>query len=377
MKTSNTSLDSGAQQQARSVLGGRLSSPVTESVDQLYEHYFPPVPAYEGLPSELHAFVHTDTESRRKQLNELRGNHQEYGRFLHSCLGEIYTNIFGYHDGPSASVPDDDLEVAMFSARIQLEREVLTHWLPFPDVPRFENQETAADYLDELADTNAGVHHPLFDYLATDAPRENLDMFLRGETIRNEIVDDEVALLTVGLQGTQKAVVAANLWDECGRGKLENFHTFWLRRLIEASPGGWEGFADYRSSHPWFAKITSNTNAMLLTRPAYVQQAYGCFLIFESWVAPHFRKILAAMDRLHIHDDDIRIYFAAHVAVDPRHAEELADGLRFQRPRMTPEEIHKVVQGAHLAAEAGRIQYDHWLSFFTGQPLYKGKDSSV
>lgn len=58
---------------------------------------------------------------------------------------------------------------------------------------------------------------------------------------------------------------------------------------------------------------------------------------------------------------------AAHVAVDPRHAEELADGMRFQRPETAPDEIRRVLRGAHLAAEAGRLQYDHWLTHFTGE----------
>lgn len=365
--TSDTALDTGAAQQAKSVLGGKLSTPAGETVDRLYRRYFPPVAPFEGLPDELAAFVRADSRAREEHLAALRGDAEAHGRFLHEALGEIYPNVFGYRDSPCAETADDDLEVAMFSARVGLEREYLDHWLPFPDVPDFDDQHEAADHLDELAETNPGVHHRLFDYLAAEAPIEHLEMFLRGETIRNEIVDDEVALLTVGLQGTQKAVVAANLWDECGRGKLENFHTFWLRRLIDASPGGWEGFSEYRTGHPWFAKITSNTNAMLLSRPAYVQQAYGCFLVFESWVAPHFRNLLAAMDRLGIDEDDRRIYFAAHVAVDPRHAQELADGVRFQRPALTPPEIRRAVQGAHLAAEAGRLQYDHWLSHFTGE----------
>lgn len=364
----DTVLDSGAAQQARSMLGSKLSTSPGATVERLYRQYWPPVTEFEGLSEPLAAFMHADRAGREEHLAALRGDPEAHGKFLHESLAEIYPNSFGYRDSPCAAAADDDLEVAMYSARIQLEREYLDHWLPFPEVPRFDNQETAADYLDELAEINPGRSHRLFDYLALEAPVEHLEMFLRGEIIRTEFVDDEVSLLTVGLQGTQKAVVAANLWDECGRGKLENFHTFWLRRLIDASPGRWDGFAEYRAGHhPWFADITSNTNALLLTRPAYTQHAYGAFLVFESWVVSHFGHLLSAMDRLGINDADRRIYFAAHVAVDPRHAQELADGIRFQRPAMTPEEIHRVVQGAHLAAEAGRRQYDYWLSRFTAE----------
>ncbi|WP_025273294.1 iron-containing redox enzyme family protein [Haloglycomyces albus] len=362
--TTDGVLDQGAAQQAKSMLGNRLSSPSAEQVERLYGNYFPPVPTFTGWDDEVKAFLHADNDERESILAGLRGDEREHGRFLHETLGEIYPNLFGYRDSPAHTEVDDDLEVHMHTAKVCLEREYIGRWLPFPDVPEIDTQEDAADHLEHLAETNPGVDHPLFDYLATEAPQEHLEMFLRGETIRNEIVDDEVALLTVGLQGSQKAVVAANLWDECGRGRLENFHTFWLRRLIESSDNGWDGFYDYRQGHPWFAKITSNTNAMLLSRPAYTQQAYGCFLVFESWVAPHFKNILTAMDRFGIDDADRRVYFAAHVAVDPRHADELADGVRFQRPRMTAGEIKQVLQGAHLAAEAGKRQYDQWLDHF-------------
>ncbi|MFC4334322.1 iron-containing redox enzyme family protein [Salininema proteolyticum] len=362
--TYDETLDDEAAQQAKSILGNRLAAPARDTVERLYGHYFPPVPAFDGWDDDTEAFIRAEDNDREATLTALRPRDDAHGRFLHQTLAEIYPNTFTYRDSPAHETADDGLEVSMFSARVRLEREYLRHWLPFPHVPRYETQEEAADHLEHLAATNPGVDHPLFDYLAAEAPRRHLEKFLRGETIRNEIVDDEVALLTVGLQGTQKAVVAANLWDECGRGRLENFHTFWLRRLIDRSENGWEGFYDYRENHPWFAKITSNTNAMLLSRPAYTQQAYGCFLVFESWVAPHFTHILTAMDRFAIDEADRRIYFAAHVAVDPRHADELADGVRFQRPRLSPAEIHRVLQGAHLAADAGKRQYDLWLDHF-------------
>ncbi|VVM20018.1 hypothetical protein BSPWISOXPB_5494 [uncultured Gammaproteobacteria bacterium] len=42
--------------------------------------------------------------------------------------------------------------------------------------------------------------------------------FLLLETIRNEVVDDEVAMMIPGLQHSMKQVMSSNLWDECGNG---------------------------------------------------------------------------------------------------------------------------------------------------------------
>jgi Iron-containing redox enzyme len=357
-------LDEGALKQAQSMLGAARGG---ARASELYQHYWPPVARSRGVHAELAEFLAMDENGQVQRLANLRAAPEEHGRFLHEMLSEIYAHRFGYRDGLAVESTDDRMEVALHRAKITLEREFLQHWLGISDVWHFEDQELAADHLDEFAETNPGVHHPLFEYLRDEAPRQQVEQFLFSESIRNEVVDDEVAMLVQGLQGLQKAVAAANLWDECGRGRLEHFHTYWLRRLIDASPGGWDGFYRYRDGHPWFAKITSNTNAMLLTRPALKQQAYGCFLVFESWVEPHFRHLVGAMDRLGISSPDIRIYFSAHVAVDPRHSRELADGLRRQQPTLAPRQLNQVVLGAHMAAECGRRQYDHWLSYFTNQ----------
>jgi hypothetical protein len=348
--------------QATTLLGAKLQTQGARA--RLQTHDWPPVRDCDGLSHELQAFLALDAKARLDFLAELHADADAHGAFVHLSLGEIYAYLFGYRDGVATAVPDDAVEAALLGAKIGLEREFIDRWVGRIDAPAFETVASAADHLDHLAATNPGVHHPLFHYIEHEAPRAQVEMFLRGEVIRNEVVDDEVALLAFGLQGTQKAVAVANLWDECGRGRLENFHTFWLRRFIGQEPGQWDAFMTLREENPWFAKITSNTNNMLLTRPAYKQMAYGCFMMFESWVEPHFRAIMGAMDRLGDTDNDRRVYFAAHIAVDPRHSKELSDGLRMQTPALDHKRLNDVIRGAHLAVAAGVRQYDHWLRFF-------------
>jgi hypothetical protein len=59
--------------------------------------------------------------------------------------------------------------------------------------------------------------------------------FLLLETIRNEVVDDEVAMMIPSLQHSMKQVMSSNLWDECGNGNIDNFHT--TSNTILAGPG--------------------------------------------------------------------------------------------------------------------------------------------
>ncbi|WCD86467.1 hypothetical protein KPP03845_102817 [Streptomyces xanthophaeus] len=355
------------QQKPSSLTRSSLKTPADEALS-LYEHYWPPVEHFEGFDAELTDFLAATPEEQQAVLEGLRHDPEAQGRFLHTHLGSIYAHSFGYRDGAFTRHTDDAAEIAQFAAKIALERELFDHWAAVGDLPEFADQLAAADHLDELAATNPGVVHPLFDFIRDEASREQIERFLLCETIRNEVVDDEVALLVVGLQGMQKAVAAANLWDECGRGKLENFHTYWLRRLLEATEDGWNTLDEYRQGHPWFGKLTSNINAALLTRPARKMMAYGCFLVFESWVEPHFVRILEGMTRVGLLDDEMRIYFTAHVAIDPRHSRELSDGMRLQRPELAPGEIEDIVYGAHLASETGRRQFDRMLGFLRAMP---------
>lgn len=343
------------------------ASGATGRATALQDLYWPPVRPFEGLSPELTRFLSAPPDAQAELLAGLRGDPEAHGRFLHEHLATLCSRSLGYRDGPANRTRDDDLEIALFAARTRLERELFDHWARPAPVPEPAGQEEAADHLDRLAADNPGAHHALFRYLAEEATREQIEYFLRCELIRNEVVDDEVALLVVGLQGLQKAVAAANLWDECGRGRLENFHTYWLRRQL-GSAAGWEELARYRARHPWYAKITSNLFTSLLTRPARTQAAYGCFLIFESWVEPHFRLLLDGMSRVGIHDADVRVYFTAHVRIDPRHSQELSDGLRAQRPPLTPAEVCQVLRGAHLAVDAGVRQYDRILRRFRSSP---------
>lgn len=365
--TTTTSDVAIKQQEPSSLAPGRLRPPA-EHTARLYDQYWPPVAPFEKFAPELANFMSTSPVEQQALLAGLRDNPDEHGRFLHQHLAEIYAHWFGYRDGAYTRHTDDEAEKILFAAKITLERELFDHWATVEPEPEFADQFEAADYLDELAVTNPGVRHPLFDYLRDEATKPHMDRFLQCELIRNEVVDDEVALLTVGLQGMQKAVAAANLWDECGRGKLENFHTFWLRRLLEAT-NGWDALYEFRHDHPWFAKLTSNMNAALLTRPSRKLMAYGCFLVFESWVEPHFVRILDGLTRLGVLDDEVQIYFTAHVKIDPRHSRELSDGLRLQRPLLTLEAVRDVVHGAHLASSAGKRQFDYmhtYLNSLTG-----------
>jgi len=291
----------------------------------------------------------------------MRIDSEKCGRFIHEGLSDIYAYIYGYKDSPCYLRNDPDMEIKLMSAKFILEDEMVEAWLPIMPIPDIENQDEAADYLQDYVENNAGVHHELFEYLRDDVSRDAMIEFLRLEVFRNEVVDDEVALMVCGLQGNMKKVACSNLSDECGNLELSGFHTYWLRRLIDHLDD-WEGILKYRQQDKvWSSSITSNNLNMLLTRPAYKLRAYGCFTTSEAWVQPHFERIMVGLKRLDLYHEDIAIYFSAHEKLDPHHTQELIDGLRYQTPQLTPQQVQEVLKGSHLCVAGGVAQYQRVL----------------
>ena len=346
-----------------------------ETTDPLQQQRWPPVADFERIPPELLLFLDASASGQQLLLDDLRTTPETHGRFLQEGLSFIYGYVFGYEDSPLYLRADDVLEEKLFGAKLRLERELLEHWLRPPPPPEGLEVESACRYLQELIRTNDGLHHPFFDYLEHHASRAALAEFLELETIRNEVVDDEVALLVVGLQGEMKAAMASNLWDECGQGDLTQFHTYWLRRLLEHT-GRYEGLRAWREQGaPWFCKVTSNTYNMMATRPGYKYRAYGSFLMTESWVFAHFQSILAGLERVDLTSPDVTVYFDSHVRIDPRHTHEMLRALARQRPRLGPAEVREVLIGAHTAVAAGMALYERALPYFRVREAEQGAPS--
>jgi hypothetical protein len=313
----------------------------------------------------LRLFLEKPSEAIRIRLADLRNDGERHGETVMRPLSSLYAHFYAYRDAPDLS-GNSSSEFDLIRVKHILEREMIDHVfrLDVPVTSSFDDdQAKVADYVDALSSDNAGISHGLFDYIASDIDADGMREFLWLEIIRNEVVDDEVAMLVPGLQHSMKQVVASNLWDECGNSRIDGFHTTWLVRLLSHAQE-WPDFMAYRSHRPWFSTCTSNSFNALLTTPGRNYAAYGTFLINESWVAEHFRRILAGMDRLGIHDEDRRIYFDKHYTIDQHHSAELIEAVRRQDPPLAQRELREVIVGAQQAICAGNLMYDKLLEYF-------------
>lgn len=332
--------------------------------DPLVNHYWPPVTRNHSFPAELSRFMQMSLPDKEAFLSALRGADEAHGIFIQKSLSAIYAYWFGYRDSPLYIATDDQLESDIFITKVQIEREMLDHWLSPSAPPKIDNQRDACEYLKRYVEENSGIYHDFFEYVKNEMTREQMIEFLQFEAVRNEVVDDEVALIVVGLQAQMKNSMTSNLWDECGNGSVKRFHTHWLRLLLDRL-GGIPEFTQRRANCiPWFTGITSNSFNMMATRPGYKYRAYGSFLITESWVNAHFGRILDGMKRVGLDHPDLTIYFTKHFSIDPHHTDQILTAMAHQQPELTPEEITEVLWGAHTAVAAGTKLYLQSIKYF-------------
>lgn len=328
---------------------------------------WPPLPIHDVKHEEdLLELLLTPSDVVLQELDLIRASSDDLANRVMLPLSALYAHFYGYQDAPDIGPIEDGHAQVMRIKRI-LEDEMVNTIFRFdpPDTSAFDyDQDKVASYFEKLSLDNPGVKHPFFDYVEHEMTAEQMKEFLFLEVIRNEVVDDEVAMLVPGLQHSMKQVVASNLWDECGNGRIDNFHTTWLVKLLSYGDQ-WNDFMDYRGNRPWQSMCTSHSFNALLTTPGRNYAAYGTFLINESWVADHFEQILRGMDRLGIEDHDRRVYFDAHYKIDQHHRLEMIEGLRQQVPALSQARLRDVILGAHQAIAAGKKMYDELLAHFS------------
>ncbi|WP_037587543.1 iron-containing redox enzyme family protein [Stenoxybacter acetivorans] len=338
---------------------------IEKDLPALQDMYWPPVGVFRSnanIDCILNSFDFSDFFKKDSGFDQV-------GEKINISLNLIYSYIYNYRDSPIFNIKDTGFESKIYYKKHEIEDYFIQNWLGLLETKsNILTQQELADYFEKISIHNAGLNHQFFDYVATEMTLDSMLHFLKTEICRNEYVDDEVSMLGLGLQGAMKKVVASNFWDECGNGVLQNFHTYWLRRLLHQM-GTEDEFLSWRNvDKPWFTSLTSNIFNALLTRPSMRLSAYGCFTTTEQWVECHFSKIMAGMKRLGLDNDDYLIYFEKHHTIDPHHTYELVEAIRYQTPLLTSQEIDKIYYGSQLAIVTAVHAYDRMLSF------YKSKD---
>lgn len=209
---------------------------------------------------------------------------------------------------------------AVADVRWRLEAELVgrldalaEQWLPDPT-----EGEGAVATMRRLARLDAVPE--VYRWLADEATLDEVVAFLALEGGPDGGFDDLVALCQVGLSGRPKLVLAANYWDEMGRGEPAEVHTVLHQRLSAAL-----GLAEQPSAAvPESALLRGVLGSFLALSRAHQPEAVGAFGLIELQAGSRCRWVLKALDRLGAPSDAVPFY-AEHAEADPRHGRDWLD----------------------------------------------------
>lgn len=156
----------------------------------------------------------------------------------------------------------------------------------------------------------------LFAWLAETATLAEMQWFLTQEAAGEAGFDDLVALAQVKVEPARaKLELAANYWDEMGRGNLGGMHGPMLGRLVEA--------LDLRpsiNSTVWESLALANAMTAFATTRRYALHAIGALGVVELTAPTRSAATATGLKRLGV-APKVRKYFDLHAVLDVKHSE--------------------------------------------------------
>ena len=226
---------------------------------------------------------------------------------------------------------------------IEHERAAISAWLE--ELPM---QPVAyMHWFEGLRQRGPGQNDPLFPWLAEIADLKQMRWFLTQEIAGEAGFDDLVALTQVRLPVRPKLEMAANYWDEMGRGHEKGMHGGMLEHTAEELQ-----LVPKVRSTVWESLALANLMAGLAANRRYTYQSVGALGAIEMTAPGRVSLVNDGLRRLGI-SARARQYFQLHAGLDIRHSEawnrEVIQPLAESDPRIA----RAIAEGALMRLRAG------------------------
>jgi hypothetical protein len=211
-------------------------------------------------------------------------------------------------------------------------------------------------WFEALRENGPGQGDPLFPWLENEASLEQLAWFLSQEVAGEAGFDDLVALTQLKMPVRPKLELAANYWDEMGRGKENGMHGPMLDRLASDLRLG-----DRNDAIVWEAIAVGNLLMALAANRALAYESIGALGVIELTAPGRAACVSAGLERLGV-PLSTRRYYALHATLDIRHSASWNEEVIVPLVRDDPRVARAIASGALMRLNAGARSFARYRS---------------
>ncbi len=224
-----------------------------------------------------------------------------------------------------------------------------------PDSP-----EAFVAWFEALKESGPGQDDPLFPWLAEEATLEELRWFLTQEAAGEAGFDDLVALSQIKLSPLPKLELAANYWDEMGRGHEGGMHGPMLERTVQGL-----GLTPTIEATAWQSLALANTLTAFATTRRYAYHSIGALGVVELTAPGRVACVAAGLKRLGC-EPAVRKYFDLHAHLDVKHSADWNQNALIPLVSENPASARFLAEGALIRLDCGARCFDAYRAHLWG-----------
>ena len=220
------------------------------------------------------------------------------------------------------------------------------------EVPDDANDFVA--WFEALKAQGPGQNHPLFSWLAETATEGQMRWFLTQEAAGEAGFDDLVAYTQVKMPLGAKLELAANYWDEMGRGQYRGIHTLLLRELVDTMR-----IAPEIDTTVWESLALANAMTAMATTRRYAWLSVGALGVVEltaPWRCVHVSKGLKRLG----YGQRERLYYDLHSHLDVKHSETWNQNALKPLVEEDPRRARAIAEGALIRMRCAERCFDRY-----------------
>jgi Iron-containing redox enzyme len=232
------------------------------------------------------------------------------------------------------------------------------------DIPR--DTQGFISFLKYRTQTHPVMSLPLFEYLRTEADRDQLVRFFQSDYLLNTRFFDLIAIGLAGSRGEAKMEFMRNLWDEVGRGDANWVHTDLFQRVMTHAEAplaereavddmDWQGLAGFNLY-----------NLMGISRRHHYRYV-GNMAATEMLDPPLYSKLLEGCRRVGLYDETMLAFYVDHLTTDVAHGQGWLDNVITPYVTDDPAARYEIYSGLEMRLNTCRDYHEHVYQVLTSE----------